>query len=153
MRVLLSWLREFAPVDGDADALADELSDLGLAVEEIERVGAPVDGVVVAEVLAPRAHPKADRIQLVDVDAGDGEAAADLLRRVQHGRRRPRAPRHARHHHAQRHGDRPAQDAGRVVERHAVLAERAGPGRRPRRHPAPARRSAASARRCSPPSA
>ena len=71
------------------DALADTMSALGLAVEEVERVGAPVDGVIVAEVLALRAHPKADRIQLVDVDTGDGAAAADLLRRLQHGRRRP----------------------------------------------------------------
>jgi len=32
-----------------------------------------LDGVVVARVLALRPHPDADRIQLVDVDAGDGE--------------------------------------------------------------------------------
>ena len=31
-------------------------------------------GIVVARVLATRPHPSADRIQLVDVDAGDGEA-------------------------------------------------------------------------------
>ena len=112
MRVLLSWLRELAPLEGDPDALADTMSALGLAVEEVERVGAPVDGVVVAEVLALRAHPKADRIQLVDVDTGDGAAAADLLRRLQHGGRRPRAARHARHHDARRPRDRPAQAAG-----------------------------------------
>ena len=73
MRVLLSWLRELAPLEGDPDALADTMSALGLAVEEVERVGAPVEGVIVAEVLALRAHPKADRIQLVDVDTGDGQ--------------------------------------------------------------------------------
>ena len=73
MRVLLSWLRELAPLEGDPDALADTMSALGLAVEEVERVGAPVDGVIVAEVLALRAHPQADRIQLVDVDTGDGQ--------------------------------------------------------------------------------
>jgi len=74
MKVLLSWLREFAPIEGQVDALADELSSLGLAVEEIVRVGAGLDGVVVARVLACRPHPAADRIQLVDVDAGDGAA-------------------------------------------------------------------------------
>ncbi|MCY3961064.1 MAG: phenylalanine--tRNA ligase subunit beta [bacterium] len=75
MKVLLSWLREFAPdIDGDPEHLAEVLSDLGLAVEELSHVGQGLDGIVVAEVLATRPHPDADRIHLVDVDAGDGEA-------------------------------------------------------------------------------
>ena len=75
MKVLLSWLRDFAPdIDGDPEHLAEVLSDLGLAVEELSRVGRGLDGIVVAEVLATRPHPDADRIHLVDVDAGDGEA-------------------------------------------------------------------------------
>jgi phenylalanyl-tRNA synthetase beta chain len=74
MKVLLSWLARFAPFEGDPVALGDELSDLGLAVESLERVGEGLDGIVVAEVLALRPHPDADRVQLVDVDRGDGEA-------------------------------------------------------------------------------
>ena len=74
MKVLLSWLRDFAPVEGDPVAIGDQLSDLGLAVEEITAVGEGLDGIVVARVLDLRRHPDADRIQLVDVDAGDGEA-------------------------------------------------------------------------------
>lgn len=75
MKVLLSWLREFAPdIEGDPEHLAEVLSDLGLAVEELSHVGQGLDGIVVAEVLATRPHPDADRIHLVDVDAGDGEA-------------------------------------------------------------------------------
>ena len=74
MRVTLSWLREFAPIQGDPSAIADELSDLGLAVEEQLSVGAGVDGVVVARVLEVRDHPDADKIRLVDIDRGDGEA-------------------------------------------------------------------------------
>ncbi len=75
MKVLLSWLREFAPdIDGDPEHLSEVLSDLGLAVEELSHIGQGLDGIVVAEVLATRPHPDADRIHLVDVDAGDGEA-------------------------------------------------------------------------------
>ena len=75
MKVLLSWLREFAPdIDGEPEDLSEILSDLGLAVEELSHVGQGLDGIVVAEVLATRPHPDADRIHLVDVDAGDGEA-------------------------------------------------------------------------------
>jgi len=75
MKVTLSWLREFAPdIGGDPVELGDTLSALGLAVEQMELTGHIVDGVVLAKVLDLRPHPDADKIQLVDVDMGDGEA-------------------------------------------------------------------------------
>ncbi len=71
----MSWLREFAPdIGGSPAELAEVLADLGLAVEEMSHLGRGLDGIVVAEVLSTRPHPDADRIQLVDVDAGNGEA-------------------------------------------------------------------------------
>jgi phenylalanyl-tRNA synthetase beta chain len=74
MKVLLSWLREFAPLDAKPDEIADTLGALGTPVEEMTRLGEGLDGIVVAKVLDLRPHPNADRMQLVDVDAGDGEA-------------------------------------------------------------------------------
>ena len=74
MRVPLSWLKEFTPVEEPPGRLAHALSFLGLVVEGTEVVPAPFGGVVVARVLATRPHPGADRVQLVDVDAGEGEA-------------------------------------------------------------------------------
>lgn len=75
MKVLLSWLREFAPgIDGDPAELADTLSALGLAVESMTVTGEVPEGVVAARVLGLRPHPDADRIQLVDVDDGRGDA-------------------------------------------------------------------------------
>jgi phenylalanyl-tRNA synthetase beta chain len=74
MKVLLSWLREFAPLEGDPVELGEQLSDLGMTVEALDRIGEGLDGIVVAEVLATRPHPNADKVQLVDVDLGDGEA-------------------------------------------------------------------------------
>jgi len=74
MKVTLSWLREFAPdIDGDPVELGEILSGLGLAVEEMEITGELVEGVVLARVLELRPHPDADKIQLVDVDDGNGE--------------------------------------------------------------------------------
>ncbi len=74
MKVTLSWLREFAPdIDGDPVGLSETLSALGLAVEGMDVVGEIVDGVVLAKVLDLRPHPDADKIQLVDVDQGDGQ--------------------------------------------------------------------------------
>src|SRR6185436_5177998 len=42
--------------------------------ESLEQLGRGLDGIVVARVLATRAIPGANRVHLVDVDAGDGEA-------------------------------------------------------------------------------
>lgn len=72
MRVLLSWVREMTPVELGAHELADVLTGLGLAVEDMRPVPAPPPSVVVARVVALRPHPDADRVQLVDVDAGEG---------------------------------------------------------------------------------
>ncbi len=74
MKVLLSWLQEFAPgIDGDPVELGEQLSALGLAVEEITVTGQGLDGIVLAKVLELSPHPDADKIQLVQVDSGDGQ--------------------------------------------------------------------------------
>ncbi len=73
MRAPLSWLCDFATFDQPVEVLADGLSSLGLVVEGIDRVGEDIPEVVVAGILDIRPHPSADRIRLVDVDAGDGQ--------------------------------------------------------------------------------
>ncbi len=72
MKVLLSWLNEFAPLGDDADALGEIMSDLGMAVESQTTVGEGLDGVVVAKILEISAIEGADKIRAVLVDAGDG---------------------------------------------------------------------------------
>ncbi|HVF76596.1 MAG TPA: phenylalanine--tRNA ligase subunit beta [Acidimicrobiales bacterium] len=73
MRVPLSWLRDFAPFEGDPVALGETFDDLGMVVEGIERVGEGLGGVVVARVLDIQPIKKADKIRQVLVDAGGGE--------------------------------------------------------------------------------
>ena len=78
MRVPLSWLRDFAPFgaatdDVAVDGLSAALSGLGLVVEGVERMGEGLEDVVVARVLETRAHPDADKVQLVDVARGGGQ--------------------------------------------------------------------------------
>src|SRR5918993_2937678 len=72
MRVPLSWLRDFAPFDLDPVALGETFDDLGMVVEGLERIGEGLADVVVARVLDVRAHPKADRVRLTEVDTGGG---------------------------------------------------------------------------------
>ena len=74
MKVLLSWLRDFAPFEGDPVALGEVMSDLGMAVEDLVRTGEGLDGIVVARVLETRPIEGANKIHLVVVDAGDGQS-------------------------------------------------------------------------------
>ncbi|HKN38558.1 MAG TPA: phenylalanine--tRNA ligase subunit beta [Acidimicrobiia bacterium] len=74
MKAPLSWLRDFAPIEGSPLDLADRLNGIGLIVEGIAAPGRDIAGVRTARVLAVEKHPDADRLALVDVDPGDGEA-------------------------------------------------------------------------------
>ena len=73
MKVLLSWMRDFAPFEGDPVALGEEMSDLGMAVEELDILGEGLEGIVVARVLETRPVEGANTIHMVVVDAGDGQ--------------------------------------------------------------------------------
>ena len=78
MRVPLSWLRDFAPFDGDAAAIAATLDDLGLVVEGIELVGEGLGDVVVARIEEIAAIDGADRIRRVVVTDGTGLGGSGL---------------------------------------------------------------------------
>ena len=72
MRIVHSWLNELAALGDDIDTIAETMTDLGLAVEEIIHVGATVDGVITARVVRTERHPDAAKVHRVYVDAGDG---------------------------------------------------------------------------------
>ncbi len=72
MLVPLSWLRDFAPFEGDPADLAASLDDLGLVVEAVEQVGEGLSDVVVVRVDEITAIEGADRIRRVVVDDGNG---------------------------------------------------------------------------------
>src|SRR5438445_13312605 len=74
MRVPLSWLREFAPIQVDPVDLAETFDDLGLIVDAMETMGEGRGDVVVSRVLEIRPIPKADKIREVVADAGRGRS-------------------------------------------------------------------------------
>ncbi len=74
MKAPLSWLRDFAPIEGTAAELADVLNRIGLIVEGIAEPGRELGGVVTVRVEAVEKHPDADRLVLVDIDTGSGAA-------------------------------------------------------------------------------
>ena len=70
MRVPLSWLRDFAPFEGDPADIAAPLDDLGLVVEVVEHVGEGLGDVVVARIEEVTAIEGADKIRRVVVTDG-----------------------------------------------------------------------------------
>jgi phenylalanyl-tRNA synthetase beta chain len=68
--VPLSWLRDFAPFEGDPSVLAETLDDLGLVVEGVTHVGQGLEDVVVARILDIAPIAGADKIRQVTVEAG-----------------------------------------------------------------------------------
>src|ERR1017187_4083266 len=75
MKISLNWLRELVelPPGADAERIASALTGQGLEVEGIDPKGRELSGVVVAEVLDIRPHPKADKLRIVRVRAGSRE--------------------------------------------------------------------------------
>ncbi|NCF29786.1 MAG: phenylalanine--tRNA ligase subunit beta [Gammaproteobacteria bacterium] len=73
MKVSEQWLREWADAPVDTDTLVEQLTAAGLTVDSAEPLSAPMDKVVVAEVLEVSGHPEADRLSVCRVDAGSGE--------------------------------------------------------------------------------
>jgi phenylalanyl-tRNA synthetase beta chain len=90
MRVPLSWLREFVPVEADADELAAKLSVSGFAVEEILKPARGVSGVVIGEVREVRDHPNSDKLVLVRVF--DGSVERDIVCGARNFREGDRVP-------------------------------------------------------------
>ncbi|MBA2238941.1 MAG: phenylalanine--tRNA ligase subunit beta, partial [Lysobacter sp.] len=72
MKFSENWLRSHVPTDATRDELVATLTAIGLEVEEVTALGASLDGVVVAQIVGARKHPEADRLQVCQVDAGQG---------------------------------------------------------------------------------
>lgn len=75
MKISFNWLRELVelPAGTTSEQAAAALTSQGLEVEGIEPKGRELSGVVVAEVLGIRPHPKADKLRIVRVRAGARE--------------------------------------------------------------------------------
>src|SRR5262245_35953451 len=74
MKVLHSWLREFAPLEATPDEIGHAFGMLGTPVESVDHIGGGLDGIVVARILDVSPIEGADYIQLTHVDAGSGDA-------------------------------------------------------------------------------
>jgi phenylalanyl-tRNA synthetase beta chain len=72
MKFSENWLRQHVKIDATRDELVATLTAIGLEVEDVVPLGGGLDGVVVARILSVEKHPEADRLQVCQVDAGQG---------------------------------------------------------------------------------
>ncbi|QDI03689.1 phenylalanine--tRNA ligase subunit beta [Xanthomonas cerealis pv. cerealis] len=72
MKFSENWLRSHVPIQATRDELAATLTAIGLEVEELTPLGESLQQVVVARIVAAVRHPEADRLQVCQVDAGQG---------------------------------------------------------------------------------
>lgn len=72
MKFSENWLRQHVPTTATRDELAATLTAIGLEVEDVTALGDALDGVVVARIVSAEKHPEADRLQVCQVDTGNG---------------------------------------------------------------------------------
>jgi phenylalanyl-tRNA synthetase beta chain len=73
MKFSENWLRSHVPTQATRDELAATLTAIGLEVEDVVALGEGLAHVVVARIVECARHPEADRLQVCQVDAGQGE--------------------------------------------------------------------------------
>ena len=74
MKFTLSWLKEHLDTSATLTDIGDALTRNGLEVEGIEDPGAKLGAFTVARVLSAAPHPQADKLQVLSVDIGAGQA-------------------------------------------------------------------------------
>jgi len=74
MKFTLSWLKEHLETDADLPTIVETLTRIGLEVEGVENAAEKLAPFTIAEVLTAERHPQADKLQVLTVDAGTGEA-------------------------------------------------------------------------------
>jgi phenylalanyl-tRNA synthetase beta chain len=74
MKFTLSWLKEHLETDADLRTIVDTLTAIGLEVEGVDNAAEKLAPFKVARILTAERHPQADKLQVLTVDAGSGEA-------------------------------------------------------------------------------
>jgi phenylalanyl-tRNA synthetase beta chain len=73
MKVTRNWLKEYVDFDWSPEELTERLTQLGLEVEGVRKLGGEFEGIVVAQVISREKHPNADKLSLCRVQDGRGE--------------------------------------------------------------------------------
>jgi phenylalanyl-tRNA synthetase beta chain len=70
MKFSEQWLREWVDPAIDTDQLVEQMTLAGLEVDDVKGVGGEFTGVIVAKIVSVAAHPKANKLQICQVNDG-----------------------------------------------------------------------------------
>ncbi len=73
MLVPYSWLKEYVDLHEDVHEVAELLQQIGIPVENIERQGPEVSGVLTCKISKVEPHPDADRLRVCQVELDGGK--------------------------------------------------------------------------------
>ena len=74
MKFTLSWLKDHLDTEADAAVVAEALTRIGLEVEGIDNPAQALRPFTIARVVTAERHPQADKLQVLTVDTGSGDA-------------------------------------------------------------------------------
>jgi phenylalanyl-tRNA synthetase beta chain len=77
MKLSIKWLENILKADLDASKLADDLTMLGIEVENITRISPPLDKIITARIEKIDRHPNADKLTVCKVN--DGHAVLNVV--------------------------------------------------------------------------
>lgn len=73
MKISEKWLRDWVNPSVSSDELVEQLTMLGLEVDDVMPAAGEFTNVVIAEIVAMEKHPDADKLNVCQVNAGTGE--------------------------------------------------------------------------------
>jgi len=128
MKVPFSWLKEFVDIDVTAQELEEKLFSCGFEVEELIPLDAGISKVVVGKIVEMEKQEGTHLTKCV-VDCGDYGHDIRISTGAANMKLGDCVPAAGWLHPARRHQDQGPQDAGRGVQRYALLRRGAGPER------------------------
>ncbi len=70
MKFTIGWLKEHLDTKFTDNKIIEKLTDIGLEVENFEKVNSELDSFKIAKIINTEQHPNADRLRVCDVDIG-----------------------------------------------------------------------------------
>src|SRR3546814_10117731 len=83
MKFTLSWLKDHLETNATVDEIVGTLTRIGLEVEGVENPAEKLAPFTIARVLSAERHPQADKLQVLRVDAGDGQRSEEHTSELQ----------------------------------------------------------------------
>ena len=71
MKFTLSWLKEHLETNSSLDEITNNLTEIGLEVEDIINPEKDLEDFIVGKILTSEKHPNADRLSVCKVDIGN----------------------------------------------------------------------------------